>query len=395
MNDKICVVGWHYFSDFYKKLSQSKSNIHVVAHRYNKILDKKHVNYSVIKNIGLEFGAYDWFIKNVWDGKSNVLFMHDDIIMSKKYDFKDIFSSCKGLDFVSFRNNKKLAGGGRCMYMSGKMICLFINKFGGIWFDKEDRGYTYGKKVFYDDIYADKDYFKNKDRIGVKFKLTLRYLIEKYHLKRKNIFDNKITLCVRGENKTDMNEHSGKNLNDNSIFGIDENSFISSLDKKDYFKWYDFFFSKIKKENLDIIELGISKNNLKLWKNYFTNSHIRGLENARINSFKETCKNINFGFDIVIDNGNHSENRATLFEELFKKMNPGGIYVLEKLRHNNNLINYLKEKVDIINFNGKYHSLNYEEIVHKHNKKLDFFEKRISSIYFCLDMCFIFKRYCK
>ena len=32
-------------------------------------------------NGGLEWGNYDYYIKNLWDKKSNILFMHDDIII--------------------------------------------------------------------------------------------------------------------------------------------------------------------------------------------------------------------------------------------------------------------------------------------------------------------------
>ena len=415
MTDKICVVGWHFFKDLYSKIEESFLNIYVVAHRYNKLLDDKKINYSVIKNVGLEFGAYDWYIKNVWDQKSSVLFSHDDMYIKKECNFESILLDCKNFDYVSFRNHAKTAGGGRCFYLSNRMIDLFVKEFGGIWFDVHDRGYVYGEKILYDSIYESKN---NYNKIGKKFKLTIRHLIQKHNLKRKNIFSDKIELCVRGE-KSSRGEKKKKyfdvkKLADNSIFGI--NKIEKIVNKREHNKWYNFYFSNIKMENLNILKMGdANKKSIKKWGRYFINSNIYTINNFEINiegrqyrtfvtaklndKFLTNVYNeIPYGIDIVIDAGKYKRNRISNFKLLFKKLNPGGIYIVENLGEKykkNDIVNYLKNKIDDINFNGSFKNDNYDEIVYKNNEKLGFFEKRIASIHFYFGICFVFKRYCK
>ena len=48
----ICVVGWYYFPKFYKQLRDSHLDVHIVAHRYNNVLDKyklKPIDYALEK----------------------------------------------------------------------------------------------------------------------------------------------------------------------------------------------------------------------------------------------------------------------------------------------------------------------------------------------------------
>ena len=113
---------------------------------------------------------------------------------------------------------------------------------------------------------------------------------------------------------------------------------------------------------------------------------------------ENTCGKISYGIDIVIDTGGYKDNRIHSFESLFKKMNPGGIYVLEDLREDynkNELINYLKNKIDNVNFNGMFIGKSYEDIIYESNRDIGVFEKRIAAIHFYMGVCFVFKRYCK
>ncbi len=140
---KICIVGWYYFKDIYTQLFKSKLSIHVVAHRYNKILDELKLDFTLIDNIGLEYGAYDWYIKNIWDEKSDVFFMHDDI---KIIDFDDFISS----NYDKMKKNKighgvigrKKNTGERFFYMSSKLIKILKTEYNGIWYDQENLGYN-------------------------------------------------------------------------------------------------------------------------------------------------------------------------------------------------------------------------------------------------------------
>ena len=138
---KICVVGWHFFSDFYNKLDQSKYETYIVAHRYNKILDAIKLEYSVIENIGLEFHAYDYYIKNIWDKKSNVIFMHDDIEIEDIKCLYKIFKRCEKENIYQcyIFGEKGKGSHGRCIYMSKKFIEMIIKDYDGIWFDRENK----------------------------------------------------------------------------------------------------------------------------------------------------------------------------------------------------------------------------------------------------------------
>jgi hypothetical protein len=405
MSNKICIVGWHFFDKFYKKIEKSSVDTHIVAHRYNSILDRRNLNYSVVQNVGLEFGAYDWYIKNVWDKKSGVLFMHDDVFIEKTFDLNNFFKLCGDADYVMFRNGSKVSGGGRCIYLSGKMISLLVKKYDGIWFDKNDRGYIWGEQGFYDEIYYELGEKKIwKDHIGINFKLTTKHLIEKYKLKKKDVISDKISLGVRGKKSgkySKMLKDDCNRLSDNSLFGSSEGASIESQFEGDisertiegYLKWYNFYFSKLKYEALNILEVGSTDEHfLSLWKNYFVNSNVFSLRKDEIEG---EYHKIPYGADIIIDTGHYDGNRIAIFESLFKQMSPGGIYIIENLRRQNEVVDYFKEKVNDINFNGSYSGKSYEDIIYEKNDKIGFFEKRIASIHFYMGMCFVFKRYCK
>lgn len=408
VSNKTCIVGWHFFDKFYKKIEKSSVDTHIVAHRYNSILDRRNLNYSVVQNVGLEFGAYDWYIKNVWDKKSGVLFMHDDVVIDKSFDMKNFFKLCGDADYVMFRNGSKVSGGGRCIYLSGKMISLLVKKYDGIWFDKNDRGYIWGEQGFYDKIYyelGDKRIWK--DHIGINFKLTTKHLIEKYKLKKKDVICDKIRLFVRGKKTgkySRMLEDDRNRLSDNSLFGSSEEASIESQFEGDtsertidgYFKWYNFYFSKLKYEALNILEVGSADVHfLNLWKNYFINSNVFSISGDKLGSIEDVYQKIPYGADIIIDTGCHEDNRIELFEFLFKEMSPGGIYIIENLRGQNEIVDYFKDKINDINFNGLYRGQSYEDIIYEKNDKIGFFEKRIASIHFYMGVCFVFKRYCK
>ena len=174
--NRICVVGWYFFHDFYKLLFKSKLDIYIVAHRYHKILDDLKFNYTVIDNVGLEFGVYDWYIKNVWDKKSNVIFMHDDMEIKNKNTLLRIFNKCKKLKIdQSYIFGENCEGPhGRCIYMSRCFIDKIKKDYGGIWYDKENIGYIHHKQQ---PIGWDKkrynlgtyNFFKMATEIGLKY----------------------------------------------------------------------------------------------------------------------------------------------------------------------------------------------------------------------------------
>jgi len=437
---QICVVGWHFFRKIYKQISKSSLDIHIVSHRYNDMLDKYNLKYSIIENVGREFHAYDYYIKNIWDKKSNVIFMHDDIeIEDFEKVFKGLLEKTIGLDF-SYILGKKTAkyksSGERSMYFSKKLIKLFLTEYNGIWYDVHNKGYTFGYFEDYDSKIYTPEYAKYRLKEGIDCKASIKALIKKYKLKSKNIVSMKMLLCRRGGI---MNKHTYKTiLNDNSIFGRNsDNNILEDIatqegtdkcrDKHYYTKWYDFYFSSIRNDCLNILEIGVLRGeSLNMWRKYFNNSTIYGIEknknyitNKKIfDEFKifigdqtdnhflnKVCNKVPIGFDIIIDDGSHITNdQVETFEYLFDKLNPGGIYVIEDLHTSYNgkfqkepkisAVNYLKDKIDNINYQGRFKFNNFEHLV-RESENISKYERLISGMSFHAGICFIFKRFCK
>lgn len=440
MKSKICIVGWHYFEKYYKQLSKSSLYFHVVAHRYNDILDKYKLPYSVIKNVGTEFHVYDWYIKNIWDGKSNVLFVHDDI-GSKDIasSFKEILKKTKDFDFSCVfgeKDSKNKWSGERCFFLSSKLINLFLKKYGGIWYDIHNKGYTLGRKEMYDpEIYTYEYDNVFIDQEGRNIKVNLQKMEKEYNLKYKNIVCKTIILQRRGG--VLKGKYRDIALNDNSIFGRNSSEKMGDIafelglkrgrEQHYYTKWYDFYFSSIRLDNLSILEIGSStEKSLLMWKKYFKHSDIYGLrfeklkKNAKISnkfkvfteekfnklSFNNIFKKVPTGFDIVIDDGSQAiAGQIETFEYLFKNLNPGGIYIIEDLhtsykdkhviKSEKSSIDYLKKRVDDVNYQGKSNINNFEKIIRNDMKLLEGYERTVMSIHFYPGICFIFKRFLK
>lgn len=77
----ICIVGWYFHPNFIKTLEDSKYEWFFVCHKSPPEMDKDH--FVIIPNIGLEFGAYAWYVANKWNGE-NTLFIHDDVEINEK-----------------------------------------------------------------------------------------------------------------------------------------------------------------------------------------------------------------------------------------------------------------------------------------------------------------------
>ena len=391
---KICVVGWHFFEDFYRKLKKCSYEKYIVGHRYNKILDELNLDYTITKNIGLEFGAYHWYIKNKWDGQSGVIFIHDDTSVEDGV-LDEIVDRCKGSNMSYITGKSKGENqeysqkySPRCFYLSKKLIKCYIKKYGNIWYDKKNKGYTMSQKVMHEEKYG----YNNVDAC-LKFKKSINFLMKKHKLKFHNFRCKGFLAYRRG---TDENYDKDR-FDDNSIFGREDNlleelcvKYKNNKRRDDHFytKWYRFYFNSLRHDRLNILEISTEEDSLLIWKKYFNNSFVYGE--------KDTIK-IKDGIDIVIDSRSNVENRIDTFKYLFKKLNPAGIYVIEDL-HNSygkgafvSIVDFLKGKIDDVNFYGKYDSNNIENIFCKY-KGLSYYEKNISSICFHPGICFIFKR---
>lgn len=189
-----------------------------------------------------------------------------------------------------------------------------------------------------------------------------------------------------------------------------------------YTKHYQNHFKQIRKNNLNILEIGIGGydklneggNSLRTWKYYFPRSNIYGidifdkklLEEKRIKTFQgsqidkffleNVCKEIG-NIDIIIDDGSHiNDHIINSFKILFPLLTTNGIYVIEDLetsywpdyggdsidlKNPKTSINFLKSLVDC---------LNYQEII-KPGYTPSYFDLNITEIHFYHNMVFIMK----
>jgi hypothetical protein len=166
---QICIVGWHYNKELIELMETVHKThpVHIVAHRQGPY---GNLPTTLIENIGLEFHCYDYFIRNLWDGKSNVLLMHDDIVINPvfvNYEIIppiNIFNKLSKLpldqayifqddDDAEWNNYKH----GRMIYLSAK-LAGYLKENGGIGYDESNRGntrtgfYNLGISQFHDNM---------------------------------------------------------------------------------------------------------------------------------------------------------------------------------------------------------------------------------------------------
>jgi SAM-dependent methyltransferase len=156
----ICVCGWYLeqFDDFYMSLHRLKSRfpVHVVSNKESDYLKEIDLPYTVRENAGLEWGAYNYYLMNIWNGEDSVLFCHDDIVLNPsvvegeilppEYLF-DRIATC-GVDqayvFGSRHEDVENYGQhGRMVFMSARFLTL-AKAMGGFWYDDKNHGYTNG-----------------------------------------------------------------------------------------------------------------------------------------------------------------------------------------------------------------------------------------------------------
>lgn len=135
----ICICGWYYNNDFIDMMSASlplMHNIIVIGHRDG---DSGNLQKIIIPNIGLEFGAYDFYLKNVWSG-GDTLFLHDDT----EFDFPawnkvNLLPQLFDQVFIHENGIAELANGfahGRAFFCSERFLKR-LGKDGGFWYSRE------------------------------------------------------------------------------------------------------------------------------------------------------------------------------------------------------------------------------------------------------------------
>ena len=152
---KICVCGWYFNHEYMKQLEAVYRRYPsvVVSHR-NRPVRLPHV---YIPNVGLEWGAYDYYLKYIYDGKGKVFFTHDDNEAEDLGVFDDIEKCDLDVGFV-FRNEDEAEWAfhrhGRAVVMSERFLNFckkekfkLVTDDGdkyvqhGFWYDKGNLGY--------------------------------------------------------------------------------------------------------------------------------------------------------------------------------------------------------------------------------------------------------------
>ena len=130
---------------------------------------------------------------------------------------------------------------------------------------------------------------------------------------------------------------------------------------------YEKYFESLRNKKLNILEIGVDKgDSLRLWKEYFTNAKICGIDIDKKNFTIQDVEIIQgdqndkvllnklaekYGkFDIIIDDGSHvSRHIINSFNHLFDHLSKNGLYIVEDLqtsyipRYGGSRINLIKK----------------------------------------------------
>lgn len=146
----LCIVGWYYLENFYRMVEAARASYQATV-----VTRKKTNGWSIslpwsiaiptvsCENVGLEWGAYNHYLRHVWDGEDPVLFLHDDIVLPGPEIFDTIAEVCAEWD-VAFifpdQEQARINGNahGRMVYMSARLLERFEPI--GFWYDRENRG---------------------------------------------------------------------------------------------------------------------------------------------------------------------------------------------------------------------------------------------------------------
>jgi demethylmacrocin O-methyltransferase len=189
-----------------------------------------------------------------------------------------------------------------------------------------------------------------------------------------------------------------------------------------YLQHYEKHFSHLRLRRLNILEIGIGGydqpriggESLRMWKAYFPNSDIFGidiydksaLEERRIKTFRGSQTHEAFlrdvvshsgGFDIIIDDGSHvNEHVIKSFELLFPLMREDGIYVVEDTQTSywpgfgGSSLHTGDKRTTMGYFTALVHSLNHQELLPDSPSRTQF-DGEIVAMHFYHNLVFIYK----
>ena len=194
---QICVCGWYFYEEFYSTLAALRDafDIVIIANRSGDTLG---LPYVVRENIGLEWGAYWYFLDAHWDGISSVLFMHDDTKAGTDFFHKIQRTLCdQAFIFENEADYQQSYSHGRAFYASATFLKL-CRLNGGIYYDRGNRGFIapgYSWTVqppdgCKDHNYAIREFTQFCKRIAAEYpNVTVN----------KQIYDSTISLGIRGK----------------------------------------------------------------------------------------------------------------------------------------------------------------------------------------------------
>jgi demethylmacrocin O-methyltransferase len=213
-------------------------------------------------------------------------------------------------------------------------------------------------------------------------------------------------------------------LNQNNLTKL---AIINKTDKgttHQYTKHYEFHLSKKRKQRLNILEIGIGGyqnpnlggESLRMWKYYFPNSNIygidifdkNGIDENRIKTFKGSQVDKEFleriyneigSLDIIIDDGSHiNEHIIETFKILFPLLKQNGIYIIEDIQtsywpdfgYGGDSMNLSNPATSMNFFKKLADCINYEEFINPEYQPT-YYDQNIISIHFYHSMVFICK----
>ena len=111
------------------------------------------------------------------------------------------------------------------------------------------------------------------------------------------------------------------------------------------------------------------------------------------NFLKEFLRETGGEFDIIIDDGMHTENSImTSFVSLFPALNEGGLYVVEDIINMPNIIQYFSDLSKKINYWPEYFlKAEWAMLSHFDQKEIDWLTRNVIGVSIYRYICFVYK----
>jgi len=137
---QVCVCGWHYRREFYENLRAAAGRLDIVVVA-NRPGDSHGLTTIARENVGLDWGAFSFFLDRAWDARSNVLFLQDDTsVRARFWDEVERIAYDQAFIFRDRTEFERTYSHGRAHFAGARFLACVVAK-GGIWFDGGNRGF--------------------------------------------------------------------------------------------------------------------------------------------------------------------------------------------------------------------------------------------------------------